>query len=73
MVAADFLRPGTQTPDVDFTKLVQARALEKGLLLLTCGTYGNAIRFLFPLTIEDALMDEALDILEGALRCAAGL
>ncbi|MRV71767.1 4-aminobutyrate--2-oxoglutarate transaminase [Duganella sp. FT92W] len=73
MVAAEFLRPGTQQPDVDFTKLVQARALEKGLLLLTCGTYGNAIRFLFPLTIEDALMDEALDILEGALRSAAGL
>jgi 4-aminobutyrate aminotransferase len=73
MVAAEFLRPGTQLPDVDFTKLVQTRALEKGLLLLTCGTYGNAIRFLFPLTIEDALMDEALDILEGALRAAAGL
>ncbi|GAB2840029.1 4-aminobutyrate--2-oxoglutarate transaminase [Pseudoduganella ginsengisoli] len=73
MVAAEFFRPGTQTPDVDFTKLVQTRAMEKGLLLLTCGTYGNVIRFLFPLTIEDALMDEALDILEGALRSAAGL
>jgi len=73
MVAAEFLRPGTQLPDADFTKLVQTRALEKGLLLLTCGTYGNVIRFLFPLTIEDALMDEALDILEGALRGAAGL
>lgn len=73
MVAAEFMRPGTQHPDLDFTKLVQSRALEKGLLLLTCGTYGNAIRFLFPLTIEDAVMDEALDILEAALRDAAGL
>lgn len=68
MVAVEFLKPGTQEADADFTKQVQARALEKGLLLLSCGVYGNVIRFLFPLTITDALMDEALNILDEALR-----
>ena len=38
-----------------------------GLLLLTCGVYGNVIRFLFPLTIEDAVFDEGLAILAKAL------
>src|SRR5450830_1184950 len=37
MVALEFMKPGTHEPDADFTKQVQARALEKGLLLLTCG------------------------------------
>jgi 4-aminobutyrate aminotransferase len=68
MVAVEFMKPGTREPDAEFTKRVQARALEKGLLLLSCGVHGNVIRFLFPLTISDALMDEALTILEAALR-----
>jgi 4-aminobutyrate aminotransferase len=68
MVAVEFMKPGTTEPDADFTKRVQARALEKGLLLLTCGVYGNVIRFLFPLTIGDDLMNEALSILEAALQ-----
>jgi len=68
MVAVEFMKPGTRQPDPDFTKRVQTRAMEKGLLLLTCGVYGNVVRFLFPLTISDALMDEALEILEAALR-----
>ncbi|MBA5636608.1 4-aminobutyrate--2-oxoglutarate transaminase [Duganella sp. LX20W] len=67
MVAVEFVQPGSGAPDPEFTKLVQTRALAKGLILLTCGVYGNAIRFLFPLTIEDALMDEALAILADAL------
>jgi 4-aminobutyrate aminotransferase/4-aminobutyrate aminotransferase/(S)-3-amino-2-methylpropionate transaminase len=46
---------------------VQNRALEKGLLLLSCGVYGNVIRFLFPLTIQDAVMNEGLDILADVL------
>ncbi|MBV8260566.1 MAG: 4-aminobutyrate--2-oxoglutarate transaminase, partial [Paraburkholderia sp.] len=54
-------------PDADFTKLVQQRALDAGLLLLSCGVYGNVIRFLFPLTIQDAVMNEGLDILADVL------
>jgi 4-aminobutyrate aminotransferase len=68
MVAAEFLDPATHAPDADFVKRVQARALERGLLLLVCGTYGNVMRFLFPLTIEDAVFDEALTVLEAALK-----
>lgn len=68
MVAVEFRDPTTRAADAQFVKAVQARALEKGLLLLSCGTEGNVIRFLFPLTIPDNVMDEALDILESALR-----
>jgi len=46
---------------------VQDRALERGLLLLSCGVYGNVVRFLFPLTIPDAVMEEGLGILEAVL------
>ena len=72
MVAVEFSQPGSGEPDMAFAKAVQTRAMQQGLLLLSCGVYGNVIRFLFPLTISDALMDEALAILESALRdCAA--
>lgn len=68
MVAVEFVKPGTQQPDAEFTKQVQTRALEKGLILLTCGVYGNVVRFLFPLTISDAVMEEALTILGSAMQ-----
>ncbi len=71
MVAVEFNQPGTSTPDMEFTKRVQTLALQRGLILLTCGVYGNVVRFLFPLTIGDALLDEGLDILESAMRAAA--
>lgn len=68
MLAVEFRDPATGAPDADFTKRVQARALAEGLLLLVCGTHGNVIRFLHPLTIEDAVFDEAMAILARALR-----
>ena len=67
MVAMEFCKPGTQEPDADFTKQVQARALAQGLLLLTAGINCNVIRFLFPLTIGDETFGEAMAILERAL------
>ncbi|WP_439687643.1 4-aminobutyrate--2-oxoglutarate transaminase [Cupriavidus oxalaticus] len=66
MMAVEF-RQADGSPDPDFTRTVQNRALEKGLLLLSCGVYGNVIRFLFPLTIQDEVMNEGLDILAEAL------
>ncbi|RDU98690.1 4-aminobutyrate--2-oxoglutarate transaminase [Trinickia dinghuensis] len=72
MVAAEFLEAGTHKPDAAFVKRVQGRALERGLLLLACGTYGNVIRFLFPLTIETAVFDEALGVLEEVLKESVG-
>lgn len=67
MIAVEFNDAKTKQPDADFTKRVQKRALDAGLILLTCGVYGNALRFLFPLTIQDNVFAEALQILEDAL------
>jgi 4-aminobutyrate aminotransferase-like enzyme len=67
MVAVEFADPQTRAPDADMTKRVQAAALERGLILLSCGIYGNVLRFLFPLTIPQALFDEALGMLQAAL------
>ncbi len=68
MVAAEFRHPDGRA-DADFAKAVQANALQQGLILLSCGMDGNVIRFLFPLTIEQTVFDEALNILEQALTC----
>jgi len=68
MVAVEFNKAGSDEPDVDFTKKVQNEALKRGLILLTCGVYGNVIRFLSPLTIDDATFSEALDILDAAIK-----
>ena len=64
MVACEFVDAETGAPDADLTKKLQQAALQKGLLLLTCGVYGNVMRFLFPLTIEDSVFEEALHILD---------
>jgi 4-aminobutyrate aminotransferase len=73
MVAVEFINPTTGEPDTDFTKRVQTRALERGLLLLVCGVYGNVVRFLFPLTIPQAVFDEALGILEAVFKETVGV
>jgi len=70
MVAVEFVDPRSGEPDADYTKRVQAAALERGLILLVCGVHGNVIRFLHPLTIEDEVFDEALDILDAAVLAA---
>ena len=72
MVAAEFFDPATGEPSPEAVKRVQQAALEEGLILLTCGIYLNVMRFLYPLTTEDAVFDEALDILDRALMKAGG-
>ncbi len=68
MIAFDVVATrGTNEPDADMTKKVIAKARENGLILLSCGVYGNAIRLLVPLTASDALLDEGLGVLEQAL------
>ncbi|WP_343658041.1 4-aminobutyrate--2-oxoglutarate transaminase [Paraburkholderia caribensis] len=73
MVAVEFCKPGSSDADADYTKRVQARALERGLLLLVCGVYSNVVRFLFPLTIQDSVFDEAVSILEEVLKETVGV
>ena len=70
MIAAEFFDPATNEPSMDAVKRVQQSALAEGLILLTCGVYGNAIRFLYPLTIQYDVFDEALDIIDRALARA---
>jgi len=67
MVAVEFNRLDGTTPHPDFANAVRMAALERHLILLTCGVHGNVIRFLPPLTIQDTVFDEALDILETVL------
>ena len=68
MNAVEFNMPNSHTPNPDFTNAVRLKALEKGLILLTCGVYGNVIRFLSPITIQDNVFNEALDIVEASIR-----
>lgn len=68
MVAFDLLAArGSDEPDGAAAKRVTARALELGLVLLSCGIHGETIRLLMPLTASDALIDEGMAILEKAL------
>lgn len=62
MVAVEFFK--NNEPSSDIAKKVQTLAMPKGLLLLTCGSYGNVIRFLYPLTIPQEQFDKALNILK---------
>ena len=68
MIGFDIVKArGGNEPDGDGTKKIVAKALEAGLVLLTCGTYGNTIRILVPLTASDALIDEGMALMEKAM------
>ncbi|WP_280561542.1 MULTISPECIES: 4-aminobutyrate--2-oxoglutarate transaminase [unclassified Chromohalobacter] len=56
------------TPDAELTGALCKKAREKGLILLSCGLYGNTLRFLMPVTIEDDVLQEGLDIIEACLK-----
>jgi 4-aminobutyrate aminotransferase/(S)-3-amino-2-methylpropionate transaminase len=72
MVAFELVRErGGYAPDAERAKAVTAHAAAEGLILLSCGVYGNVIRILVPLTASDAIIDEGLDRMEAALRLAA--
>ncbi|MET8424836.1 4-aminobutyrate--2-oxoglutarate transaminase [Nocardia sp. NPDC004860] len=68
MLAIELVRPGTDTPDPDITKAIAAEALSRGVVLLTCGTYGNVIRLLPPLVIGDDLLADGLGVLSETVR-----
>ncbi|MEU4792351.1 4-aminobutyrate--2-oxoglutarate transaminase [Micromonospora tulbaghiae] len=66
MLAVEIVQPGTLTPDPAATAAVSAACHAAGLLTLTCGTYGNVLRFLPPLVISDDELGRGLDILAAA-------
>ena len=66
MIAVELTTPGTLEPDPAATAKVAAYCHAHGLVVLTCGTFGNVLRFLPPLVIGEDLLEEGLGILEDA-------
>jgi len=71
MIAIEIVKPGTNTPDSDTTTKIVKSCHAEGVLVLTAGTYGNVLRFLPPLVINDELLNEGLDVLEKAIASAS--
>ncbi len=73
MVAFELAKGGNVAqPDADLARRIATEAARRGLILLTCGTWGNVVRILVPLTAPDAVLDEGLGILADTLNhCGA--
>ena len=71
MMAIELCKPGTTEPDAARTAAVAAYCHQNGVVVLTCGTWGNVFRFLPPLSIGDALLDEAFDVVAEAFTATA--
>ena len=67
MIAVELVKSGSTDPDPALTAKLATAAHTAGVIVLTCGTFGNIIRLLPPLTISDELLTEGLDILSGIL------
>jgi 4-aminobutyrate aminotransferase/(S)-3-amino-2-methylpropionate transaminase len=63
MLAIEIVQPGTTVPDAALAARLSAGCHQAGVLTLTCGTYGNVLRFLPPLVAPDHLLHEAMDVL----------
>jgi 4-aminobutyrate aminotransferase len=73
MCAVEFVKDGTSgEPAPELTAQVLKSGNERGLILLSCGTYGNVIRFLPPLTASDEIVNEGMDLFEASLTDAVG-
>jgi 4-aminobutyrate aminotransferase / (S)-3-amino-2-methylpropionate transaminase / 5-aminovalerate transaminase len=71
MLAVELVAPGTKDPDPALTAALSAACHQQGLITLTAGTFGNVLRFLPPLVIDDTLLNEGLDILDAAFAASA--
>ncbi len=72
MFAMELVGPDGRTPDAALAREVAARCHSDGVLVLVCGTFGNVVRMLPPLVIEDELLDDALEVVATAVRVATG-
>jgi 4-aminobutyrate aminotransferase/(S)-3-amino-2-methylpropionate transaminase len=70
LIAMELVDAVTAEPDAALTARVAAEAHQRGVIVLTCGTYGNVIRFLPPLTISDELLIEGISVIAEALAIA---
>ena len=71
MMAIELVKAGTNEPDAELTGKIAAEAFKQGVILLTCGTYGNVIRFLPPLSISDDLLREGLGVVVDLIKANA--
>jgi 4-aminobutyrate aminotransferase/(S)-3-amino-2-methylpropionate transaminase len=71
MQAIELTTPGTVSPEPVRTGAVSAYCHQHGVVTLTCGTWGNVLRFLPPLSISDELLDEAFDVVAEAFTATA--
>ncbi len=67
MIAIEFTEPGTDTPISDIVPKITAYGIQKGVLLLSAGTYGNVLRFLPSVVTSDELLLDAVSVIDEAL------
>ncbi|GAA3868764.1 4-aminobutyrate--2-oxoglutarate transaminase [Leifsonia kafniensis] len=70
LIAIELIDPVTGEPDAALTNRIAAESHKQGVIVLTCGTYGNVIRFLPPLSITDELLIEGIGVIADALASA---
>jgi 4-aminobutyrate aminotransferase / (S)-3-amino-2-methylpropionate transaminase / 5-aminovalerate transaminase len=70
MIAVELVHRDTSDPDPQFTTAVAKAARQQGVIVLTCGTFGNVLRFLPPLAISDELLIDGLDVLADAFSAS---
>jgi 4-aminobutyrate aminotransferase/(S)-3-amino-2-methylpropionate transaminase len=63
MMALEIVRPGTTEPDADSTRRIVQACHQAGVVALSCGSYGNVIRLLPPLIIDEALLEDGLGVM----------
>jgi 4-aminobutyrate aminotransferase/(S)-3-amino-2-methylpropionate transaminase len=71
MIALELVDPSTGEPDGALAKRIAAQAHANGVILLTCGTWGNVIRLLPPLSISDELLDDGMGVVADAFAACA--
>ena len=65
MVAVEYVKEGDpHKPDADLTKKISMKCLENGLIILSCGVYGNVLRILVPITADVREIEEGIEILQ---------
>ncbi|MEX5268166.1 4-aminobutyrate--2-oxoglutarate transaminase [Kocuria sp. CPCC 204721] len=70
MMALEFVKPRSKEPNADAAQQIAAKCLEQGVVILTCGTFGNNVRLLPPLVIDFDLLREGLRIFAKAIEAA---
>ncbi|MDO5368571.1 aminotransferase class III-fold pyridoxal phosphate-dependent enzyme, partial [Kocuria sp.] len=68
MMALEFVEPGSKKPNADAAKQIAAKCLEQGVVILTCGTFGNNVRLLPPLVIDFDLLRDGLRVFAKAIE-----